>query len=254
MIKKTLLSIALCGLFGFLSAQSLQFGYYDEEAAFHGYDNNLHVICDNAPTEWGEITMEKLGIKNLTANDINVVVEKEEVSLVEGTENSFCWGNCYTPMVFVSDPPLLVPAGTVSDPGELSFHHQIDPTFEGTGMIPGTSVVKYHAYPAGQPEDRATLEVWFAYHAENVVETPASFGKAYPNPAVNTVRFDVQGGHGTIKAVLYNLLGQEVKHQMADCAQGKIEFTVNDLQDGIYFCSFFVNNEKVKTEKFIVKR
>lgn len=254
MIKKALLTITLCGLFGFLSAQSLQFGYFDEDAVFHGYANNECVVCDNVPNDWGEIALEKVGIKNLTGASLDVMLRKEEIELVPGTENSFCWGQCYPSYVSVSSNPVTLNAGMVSDPTALSFHHQIDTTYEGTNLIPGTSVVRYHAYPSGHPEDRATLEVWFAYNAEQLDETPIRFGKAYPNPAVNNVRFDIQGGHGMVKAVMYNLLGQEVKKQTVNAAQGKIEFTVNDLHDGIYFISFFVNDEMVKTEKFIVKR
>ncbi|MBO4328562.1 MAG: T9SS type A sorting domain-containing protein [Bacteroidales bacterium] len=254
MIKKTLLTITLCSLFGFLSAQSLQFGYFDDDAVFHGYANNERIICNNAPTEWGEMILEKVGVKNLTNASLDVQIEKEEIELVFGTQNSFCWGQCYAPTTFVSSFPITIEGGATCEPNALSFHQQIDSTYMGTNLIPGTSVVKYHTYPLGHPEDRATIEVWFAYNAESVPETPVAFGKATPNPAGNMVRFDIQGGHGTIKAVIYNLLGQEVKRQVVDGTHGKIEFTVSDLQEGFYFCSFFVNDEMVKTDKFIVKR
>lgn len=244
----------MCSLFGFLSAQSLQFGYFDDDAVFHAYADNERIICNNAPSEWGEIALEKVGIKNLTNASLDVMLEKEVISAVEGTENYFCWGNCYIPATIVSDIPVTIPGGTACEPNALSFHYQIDPTYEGTNLIAGTTVVKYYTYPEGNPSDRATLEVWFAYNAENVVETPVSFGKAFPNPAGSTVHFDIQGGHGTIKAVVYNLLGQEVKRQMVDGTQGKIEFIVSDLQEGFYFCSFFVDDEMVKTDKFIVRR
>ena len=254
MLKKSLLTLALCSLFGFLSAQSLQFGYFDDEVVFHGYANNQVVICDNTPnSETFQIDFEKVGIKNLTGAALDVMVKKEEISLVPGTENSFCWGECYASFTFLSTHPITINANATSEPTALSFHHQIDPTWEGN-LLPGTSVVRYYAFPEGHPEDAAMLEVWFAYHAENVPEIPISFGKASPNPATSIVRFELQGGHAPVKAVVYNLLGQEVKSQTAYSVQDKIEFTVSDLQDGIYFCSFFINDEMVKTDKFIVKR
>ena len=45
-----------------------------------------------------------------------------------------------------------------------------------------------------------------------------------------------------------------MKSQLVNSRQSRINISVNDLQPGIYFCSFQVNNEVVKTEKFIVKR
>lgn len=260
MIKKTLLTIALCSLFGFLSAQSLRFGLNGEYL-----ENNEIVICNEAPNvdDWMTEMIQEMSLYNLTDNALNVFVAKEEIQLIEGTACSFCWGNCYAPTVMVSPSPKEIPAHSESEPGALSFHYNLDP--EGNSFTPegsidvslwpaGTSIVRFYAYPENNPNEKVCVEVWFAYNAENVPETPVHLGKAYPNPAVNTVHFDLQGGHGTVKAVLYNLLGQEVKTQIVPCAQGKIEFTVSDLQDGIYFCSFFVNNEMVKTDKFIVKR
>ena len=54
--------------------------------------------------------------------------------------------------------------------------------------------------------------------------------------------------------MVYNLLGQEVKSTVVNGTQGKVVITLDDFQSGIYFCSFFMDGEMVKTEKFIVKK
>lgn len=260
MLKKSLLIIVLCGLFGVLSAQSLRFGLNGEY-----FENNEVIVCNEGPNvdEWMTEMIQEMSLYNLTDNALNVFVAKEEIQVVAGTAISFCWGNCFSPSVTVSPNPKEIPAHSESAPGLLSFHYNLDPegnsfTDEGIDISlwpAGTSIVRYYAYPEDNPDDKVCIEVWFAYNAESVPETVASFGKAYPNPASNTVSFDLLGtGRQTVKAVLYNLLGQEVQSQTASSAQDKIEFTVGDLQEGIYFCSFFVNGEMVKTDKFIVKR
>lgn len=247
MFKKLLLSVMLTALFGALTAQSLRF-------EFDGvpYENGQIVICDNTPSQWGEITME-MQLHNTTSNPIPVVLKKEELQMVEGSSNYFCWGQCYTAGVSVSDP-WEMQGEEVSGQGLLSFHQQIDPTYTGEEMVAGTSVVRYSAYPARDTLDVVTIEIWFAYEAETVVEQRFELGKAYPNPASNLVSFSVKGQQqGDINVSVYNLLGQEVKSQVSRGSH-RIDIAVDDLQPGIYFCNFVANGNVLKTEKFVVKR
>lgn len=251
MLKKLLLSIVLTALVGVVAAQTLQF-----EFEGHVYANNEIVICDVTPNEIGEMVLE-MQIRNLTGRTLPVIVEKEPLKVVEGTANSFCWGMCFGPDVMVSPDPVDVEGLGVSGDHMLSFHYQVDPTFSGdlNECLPGTTVVKYYAYQEGNPSTKICLEVWFAYNANDVAEHTFSFGQAYPNPATSTVHFDLQSeSDASIDAVVYNLLGQEVKSQLVSGRQNRVTIAVDDLQPGIYFCRFSVNGEMVKTEKFIVKR
>ncbi|MCR5014394.1 MAG: T9SS type A sorting domain-containing protein [Bacteroidales bacterium] len=250
MLKKSLLILALTSMVSMISAQSLQF-----ENNGVAFANNEVYICDQTPNEFGEMTAE-LQIRNLTANDMDVVVEKEYVQIVEGTSNYFCWGLCNDASVMIGRP-YGIAANAVSGPGEFSIHYQVDPTYSGDeeNYLAGTSVVKFYAYPVDNPDDRTCLNVWFAWNATDVVENTISFGQAYPNPASNLVQFDLRSsGNTNVKAVVYNLLGQEVKSVVANSGQGSIKIDASDMQSGIYFCSFFVNDEVLKTEKFIIKK
>lgn len=249
MIKKTLLTLSLCVLVGMISAQSLRF-----EKNGTAYANNEVITVTHPTNNFGEMVVE-LQLRNLTSDPIDVLVEKEHVSTVEGTENSICWGSCFAPSVFISPNPVTIEGGNLSDEGMLSFHYQLDPTYTGQNLIPGTTIVKYHAYPSRNPEDRVTIEVHYAYNPESVAENNIQVSKAYPNPATSQINFDFKGNEsGIVKAVLYNLLGQEVDSRMLNSVQGRITFHLDNIQPGIYFCSFFVNDEMVKTEKFIVKK
>lgn len=250
-MKKTVFTLVFLAAMGWVSAQSLQF-----ELNGHVYAQGEKIICTNVEA-WGEMIQE-MNVRNITGAALDVMIEKEHVQIVEGTQTSFCWGSCYTPEVFVSPRPQTLEGGAISNEGLLSFHHLIDPEYSGdpNNFIVGTSIVKYYAYPADNTDDRACLEVWFAYNAEGIAENPVfSFGHAYPNPASSTVRFNYSvSSTDNAVACVYNLLGQEVMRKELNGMQSHVAFSVADLNDGIYFCNLFVNGQAVKTEKFIVRK
>ena len=234
-----------------VSAQSLRF-----ELNGQVYDNNAIVICKAPLSNTGEMIQE-MNLRNITDETIPVMLKKEPIKEVEGTQNSFCWCLCVDPTVFVSPFPVDLEGNALSDDGALSFHYQVNPNFinDPATCIPGTSVVRYYAYPEREPENTVCIEIWFAYNSEDVTEYVPTIGSAYPNPARSQVHFDLQAnGSDNVNVVVYNLLGQEVKSQLVNGTQSRISIAVDDLQPGIYFCSFQVNNEAVRTEKFIVKR
>lgn len=251
MIRKSIFTLVLLAVIGCVSAQSLRF-----ELNGTVYTDGESIICTYVE-EWGEM-VQHMQVRNLANEPVNVLIEKEHIQIVEGTENSFCWGSCYTPDVFISPRPVTLEANAISGENDLSFHHLIDPEYSGdpNNFIPGTSIVKYYAYPENAQDQKVCIEVWFAYNADNVAENHViNFGHAYPNPASTVVRFNYEfDSNSNIEARVYNLLGQEVMRQELNGLQGQLTFSVADLNEGIYFCNLMVNGRAVKTEKFIVKK
>ena len=250
MMKKSIFTLAFLALMAFASAQTLQF-----ELDGRVYENNEVIICSE-PTEFGELALE-MQIRNLTNEAIPVVVSKEEVKIIDGTENSFCWGiNCYGADTFESRP-FTLEGNAVSASSELSFHHYLDLTYSGdpANFAVGTSVVRYYAYSSDNQDNKVCLEVWFAYGAEGINENEVVLGHAYPNPASSVVRFDYElPGAANASVSVYNLLGQEVLKQDLNALQGQAVLSVADLTEGIYFCNLKVDGRTVKTEKFIVRK
>ena len=87
---------------GWVSAQSLQF-----EMDGRVFANNEVYVCEATPTSWGEIEL-KMQLRNLTDKQLNVVVEKEYVKIVDGTTNTFCWGLCLGPDGFSTRPDAQI--------------------------------------------------------------------------------------------------------------------------------------------------
>ena len=248
MMKKSIFTLAFLALMAFASAQSLQF-----ELDGYVFANGEKVICTHVE-EWGEIVQE-MQVHNLTDAPIDVMIRREVVQNVEGTQNSFCWGTCYSPFVDVSTRPQSLEAGAVTVPGLLSFHQAIASADDPNVFITGTSISKYYAYPANNEDDQVCIEVWFAYGAESINENEVVLGHAYPNPASSVVRFDYElPSVANASVSVYNLLGQEVLKQDLTSLQGQAVLSVADLTEGIYFCNLKVDGRTMKTEKFIVRK
>lgn len=250
-MKKSIFTLVFLAVIGWASAQSLRF-----ELDGHAYGQGESIVCTQV--DEGGSMVQEMQIRNLTSAPMNIMIRREIVKLVDGTENSFCWGNCFAPFVDVSPTPKTLEAGEVCDPADLSFHHQIDLTYSGdpANFVAGTSIAKYYAYPEGNEADYVCIEVWFAYNAEGVAEKPiCNLGRAYPNPASSVVRFDYAlSPVDNASVAVYNLLGQEVMRQPLTTLQGVATLSVADLNEGIYFCNLIVNGQSVQTEKFIVKK
>ena len=241
-MKKAFLTLLFLGIVTAMSAQILQF-----ELDGTVFQEGETIVCTNDEYGYGEL-IQHMQIRNLTSDNLSVFVGKEVVEDLDGTMNNFCWGSCFGFDTYLSPNPVRVSANSLNT-DELSFH-----VIFGEELF-GRVVMRYFAYEENNPNDRITIEVIFFKSNSGVDETPSvQFGQAYPNPATSQVHFDIQGANDDVNVVVYNLLGQEVKSQLVNSRQSRINISVNDLQPGIYFCSFQVNNEVVKTEKFIVKR
>lgn len=238
-MKKTFFTLVLMAVMGVLSAQTLQFEY--EGTVYHDGQN---IICpfDETFQEY----LQHMQIRNLTDADMDVVLEQYVIETAPGALIYLCWGLCAAPADTIITRPVPVTAQSLST-DELSFHVMF--TEGETGVV---SVV-YVAYDANHPEESIAITL-LAGHGADVPENSVSLGEAYPNPASSQVHFNYSfDGNSALNAVVYNLLGQEVKAQALHGNQGRLSIDVADLQPGIYFCSIQVNNTTVKTEKFVVR-
>lgn len=230
----------LLAVVSLLSAQTLQFEWGETI-----YESGQTVIS-TYNEDFGEYILD-MHIRNLSDIDQEVVVRREIIELPEGASSYFCWDMCFADFVDESPNPVLIPANTLSET-ELAFHLMFPE--EETSV----AVINYYAYNPRDLDNMISLTVLAGKNAQ-VTEHTLLLGQAYPNPASTQIHFDYSNNNGSVmNAVVYNLLGQEVKSQTVSGSHGRINIAVDDLQPGIYFCSIKVDNATVKTEKFIVKR
>ena len=243
MFKKSIITLMLMAAIGYVSAQSLQF-----ELNGNVFDDGEAIECTNDEYGYGEF-IQHMQIRNLTTGDLDVLVEKEVLETLDGTMNFFCWGSCFGPDVIVSPNPVTVGGGSVTDDQALSFHTMFE---EG---VYGYVVVRYYAYDERHPNERVSIIVKFHKSGVGVAEhlSPMTMSQAYPNPASSVVKFDYDFD-GSLTAVVYNIVGQEVMRQDLNANSGQMILPVADLNEGIYFCTMLVNGRAWTTQKFVVKK
>ena len=219
---------------------------YEGEAVEPGTINIVSDINDSYEIQFD------LDIINTTDADINVVAQMEDLTGIGMTY--LCWGNCYM-------PGILEAQNTVTAGGEGVFngHVMFMDANSGEVLPVGTEVkMVYTFFDERNPEQTYTFNVNFKYQPESIVDYNSVdvFSNAYPNPANNTVSFDYNMPYDVNSAsvAIYNMMGQEVVRQNLNLGGSRADINVSDLNEGVYFYSLIVNNQTVKTNKFVVSR
>ena len=193
-----------------------------------------------------------LHVINTTDADMNVVCEMTDDPNGVGS-NYLCWGSCYM-------PGTLTATHTVAAGGEGIFNgHCMFVDSEWNTLPVGTEIhMVYTFYDERNPEETYTFNVNFKYEPESIADFNSVdvFSNAYPNPASNVVSFNYNMPFNVNSAsvAIYNMMGQEVVRQELNLGGSRADINVSDLNEGVYFYSLIVNNQTVKTNKFVVSR
>jgi hypothetical protein len=187
-------------------------------------------------------------VTNNSAAAIPVKVKKVEIHLTEGTTNTFCWGLCYPPNIYVSEEAITI------GPGSTNFND-----FSGhlaPNGISGYSIIRYVFYNENNAADSVCMNVHFDHFPVSVESrgTTPSLSAAYPNPANGTFSLDYQLPQSlTGSVILCTLAGSVVKEQLIFVAAGKVTINTGDLVDGVYLYSLKVNGTTFRIRKVIIK-
>ncbi len=219
---------------------------YEGEAVEPGTINIVSDINDSYEIQFD------LDIINTTDADINVVAQMENLTGIGMTY--LCWGTCFMPGVF--EATHSVAAGSE---GIFNGHVMFMDANSGEVLPVGTEVkMVYTFFDERNPEQTYTFNVNFKYQTESIVDYNSAdiFSNAYPNPANNTVSFDYNMPYDVNSAsvAIYNMMGQEVVRQNLNLGGSRADINVSDLNEGVYFYSLIINNQTVKTNKFVVSR
>ena len=249
-MKKLLLSLIVMVFAAQLSAQSLAFKYEGETVESGA---TIDIVANDLSIS-PEVEFD-LHIINATDNDINVVWEYNDT--VNGTKigtNYVCFGSCYSPAT-TSNSYTVATGAEETFQGHCMF---LDNEFN---ILPSGTVINviYTFYDERNPEEKYTFNVNFKYESTESIADFNSvdvFSNAYPNPANSTVSFDYNMPFNVNSAsvAIYNMMGQEVVRQDLNLGGSRADINVSDLNEGVYFYSLIVNNQTVKTNKFVVSR
>jgi len=246
-MRKTLLFILVITQISFVGAQSL---VVTGDTNFIGDPNT-------------QIT-HHLDVKNISANSINVVCQKTNITLPLGMPvwggSSYCFaGTCYP--VSATNP-----SGTAMLLSGQAFAYANNDTLcsgascahsgyfnTGNSAISGIATVQYCFYDENNPTDETCVVITYHISAPTAINDYQSLTKVgdfYPNPASEMVYFTFNGNLATLK--LIDILGNEVK-EITLSEEGIQKLDLSEMTKGIYFGNLIVNNEVVSIKKLIVK-
>ena len=196
---------------------------------------------------WGELAIE-FGVEAL--EDVQLIAQKVEIQVVEGTYNMLCLDQCYAPSVYVS-PVVNFAANETKD---FSMHYQYENAIEDVAGL--EQIMEYYLYEEGSHE-QFVINVTFKYSLDGIDDYSSNevFSNAYPMPASDVVNFDYNfASSENAEVAIYNMMGQEVLRNSISGMSGKLSINVSDLTDGVYFYSLIVNGKTEKSSKLVIRK
>jgi len=210
-------------------------------------DNDVgggNIVVNGVPTD---ILLE-LGLKitNNSATSMDIKVKKEEVSVITGSINYFCWGSCYTPDVFVSPNFITIDAGATEG-------HGFKGDYKSNG-IEGETSIRYTFFDMNNTSDEVSVLVKYNIQtATNVGEINNSenyISKVYPIPAKDFVNIQYNFIKvSNIELKIYNLQG--VKIEEAIINQKKGTYKLKNYKQGVYFYKFLQKGRVLNSGRII---
>ncbi len=205
-------------------------------------------------TYYGDTTLtlnaDDIDCANSNAATIAVKVRKKPISIVSGSENTFCWGTCYLPATMTSTMFVEIAPSDAS--------REFIGEYKAKGNI-GTSIVEYTFFDMSNPDDSVCVFVKYDCNMGSAVEANApvavEFSNAYPNPAGNftTFSYSLPATGEQARLVVRDMLGGVVSNQLITERNGSIRLETGSLNDGVYFYSLLLNEQPYLTRKLIIK-
>ncbi|MFA6128359.1 MAG: T9SS type A sorting domain-containing protein [Bacteroidales bacterium] len=226
---------------GFLSgfSQELTISYGEQIVN----DDSIY-LSGTKSTELIEI---RLAITNNRDAAVSLKLRKTEIRMVEGAESSFCWGECYTPVVFVSPKEIVIQSRGCD---RNSFVGDYRP-FE----VEGTSIVKYTFFNPADTSYQQSVTVFYQIGGSGVDQMQADMAgvNVFPNPADGYLYITLSEPSRGIQTVrLKNTAGQVVYSGMIPKGGREISWKLSDVTTGFYFVTLSDDKRGSSTRKIII--
>ena len=225
-------------------------------ASFNAFSQSLmveahetNVDSTNSTSFLGDLGTE-ITVRNISNTTIDVKVSREVISATPGTENYFCWTQCYLPQTDVSPHTKSFTAGFV-DENSFQVH------FDNKDINPASASIKYCAFNASNESDSACTIVHYSVPGTSSIalKTEASFSNFHPNPVASKTKLNYQLSTGhSAKVVVTDMLGKTVQHKVVNNKEGTLIFDVSGTPNGLYFANIYVNNALKDIKRLVVNK
>ncbi len=181
---------------------------------------------------------------------LDVKVRRITVDTVPGTENYFCWEQCYNPATDESPTSMNIAPGNRID----QFYADYKPH-----GIAGTSTLIYCFFDENNEADSVCVTVRFTASPVGVQDVfmgdESGISASYPNPAIDrvSINYALKLGWNRAEIVLYSMLGSPVKKLFLTEDQGTLKLDVSTLPEGMYFYTLVVDGMEAGTRKMLIR-
>lgn len=228
----TFLILLIPSLFAF-SQNSLRLHYNNNLLA---NDDSIYFFMDSSQYTAQYV---QLAVENISDNNLNVKVKKTEISVVPGTENSFCWVQCYDTSVLVSTKYITIPAHSINSD---DFYGEYYPK----GHL-GTSIIRYTFFDMNNATDSASMIAVYVATPVGIEELAENNNLLlYPNPTSGIANLNLDFGKN-VTIEIFNSLGAKVLQE--NIISNSIDLSL--LPEGIYYYRIKENNQ-IKTNNVLV--
>lgn len=193
-----------------------------------------------------------------TTGAMTIELRRIERQIISGSYDYLCWGTtCFgsynagdTVDWYVDDRAVVNPGDTAGGTGLVVYLQPNDNV--------GTAVYEYLFYNQENPSESASTFVkWSISQLTDINDIAKAIQKmdVYPNPATNQFTVDLNTG---IKAanqqiIIRDMLGKIVRRENISSLQETFRFSTENLNKGVYFISYVLNGEVLKTNKLVVR-
>ena len=185
-----------------------------------------------------------------------VRLRRWEEDVPAGTENYFCWSQCYNARMAGDSAQWTDSYPVNMEPRcryrKLAAYHRPN------GQT-GAAVYRYKLWSPANPSDSATFTIIFDVPLGifgPAAPKPTGEVSIAPNPANEWVRFNYKGNaNGSNRELLvFDLLGNQVAREPLAATSGNIVLNTQEYAPGIYVMSLRETGQLIATKKLVIDR
>jgi hypothetical protein len=199
----------------------------------------------------GESISIPINTKNTAEKPIYLVIQELSQTMGGTQKHHFCLDNTCLETEIKEYHRRL-------EPGEKlgNFYVKVE-----AGLVPGSNSINYRIFNKNNPSEFTDIEIQLLVEeklARHVMyqNNKVTVNEIYPNPVQDAGYVDYQIHQDGVKAQVYliNVLGNIVSEYNLSPYERRLKLKTEDLSPGIYFLTFYVDQENVLSRKLIVRK
>lgn len=234
-MKKILLSLIFCLLTLVLPAQSFEVSGL--QSSYKGFI--------------GDVIKAPLSFRNTSTKPITIIVRKSSGLIGTSQKNYFCIDNNCLDQKVEDQSIRLEPGQTLA-----SFQIALE-----SGLMPAESNVRYLIYNRSNPTELVELDLNFIVEEKPLKQSLYSSSQitiqdVYPNPSswYADVDYLMHGEPVEAVIILHNVLGTTLGKYELTPMDNKVKIITEDLKEGVYFYTLYIDQQAVMTQKLVINR